>query len=151
MSLSQKMYVFTYCIVVTYHAMDRSSHFTPNFLLHAEPGTVLYYRTCTVCILYYETTPERMMNQMIFKWIQSQQFPSLTRSINRLQQPLSRQILRSRIGFPWANFPPYCTLLCSFSLEAWIKISFFTSIIFHKDSVHSPEVCDDMMWCDMLD
>ena len=29
----------------------------------------------------YETTPERMMNQMIFKWIQSQQFPSLTRSI----------------------------------------------------------------------
>ena len=70
-------------------------------LLHAGPaGTVLvlYYRTCTVCILYYDTTPERMMNQMIFKWIQSA--ISLTHALARLQQSLSRQILRSRIGSP---------------------------------------------------
>ena len=52
----------------------------------------------------YETTPERMMNQMIFKWIQSA--ISLTHALARLQQSLSRQILRSRIGSPWANTGP---------------------------------------------
>jgi hypothetical protein len=106
-------------------------------LLHAGPGTVLYYRTCTVCILYYETTPERMMNQMILKWIQSQQFPSLTRSLvyNNLCLAKSSEV---ELGPPERIPAPYCTLLCSFSLEAYIIISFFT-FIFHKESAHSSQ------------
>jgi len=110
-------------------------------LLHAGPaGTVLvlYYRTCTVCILYYDTTPERMMNQMIFKWIQSQQFPSLTRSLVGYKNLCLAKSSEVELGSPERLPAPYCTLLCSFSLEAYIKISFFTSI-FHKDSVHSSQ------------
>ena len=96
--------------VLAYHAMDRSSHFTPTsytwvyesfspacWTSRYGTGIVLPYVYCLYFVLRNHSRKNDEPND--FKMDPIAAIP-LTHALARLQQSLSRQILRSRIGFP---------------------------------------------------